>query len=135
MPHQSGLVQGEPIFGTHSAALPTHGAELPLLGYQVPSVDATNATSHKRLAQLLTASKSRLQIVQYDMGHDCRQLSSSADPFGNFEARSPRRVVVTGLGLVTPLGIGAERVWESLVNGGCGVRELTAEDLPKVCFA
>ena len=40
--------------------------------------------------------------------------------------------MVTGLGLVTPLGIGAERVWKKLVGGGCGIRSITAEDLPKV---
>ena len=63
---------------------------------------------------------------------NCRQHASLADPFGDFDARVPRRVVVTGLGLVTPLGIGAERVWERLVGGECGVRSITAEDLPKV---
>jgi hypothetical protein len=62
----------------------------------------------------------------------CRQATTLADSFGNFEAKLPRRVVVTGLGLVTPLGIGTERVWESLTNGGCGIRAITAEDFPKV---
>ncbi|KAF9691727.1 hypothetical protein EKO04_010440 [Ascochyta lentis] len=32
-----------------------------------------------------------------------------------------RRVVVTGLGLVTPLGIGVRRTWQRLVDGHCGV--------------
>ncbi|KAH7408667.1 3-oxoacyl-synthase-like protein [Phaeosphaeria sp. MPI-PUGE-AT-0046c] len=32
-----------------------------------------------------------------------------------------RRVVVTGLGLVTPLGIGVRRSWTRLIDGHCGV--------------
>jgi len=39
-----------------------------------------------------------------------------------------RRVVVTGLGLVTPIGIGPEAVWEALVAGRCGVRRITQFD-------
>uniref|UniRef100_A0A0A9D093 beta-ketoacyl-[acyl-carrier-protein] synthase I n=1 Tax=Arundo donax TaxID=35708 RepID=A0A0A9D093_ARUDO len=40
-----------------------------------------------------------------------------------------RRVVVTGLGAVTPLGCGAGRTWDRLVSGECGVRALATEDL------
>ena len=40
-----------------------------------------------------------------------------------------RRVVVTGMGLVTPLGIGLERNWSSLVEGASGVRAIQSFDV------
>jgi 3-oxoacyl-[acyl-carrier-protein] synthase II len=41
---------------------------------------------------------------------------------------APRRVVVTGLGAVTPLGVGVDELWKGLVEGRCGIRELTGEE-------
>lgn len=35
-----------------------------------------------------------------------------------------RRVVVTGLGLVTPVGVGVKSAWNNIVNGKCGVISL-----------
>ena len=39
-----------------------------------------------------------------------------------------RRVVVTGLGLVTPLGIGVEETWSALVAGKSGISQITKFD-------
>ncbi|WP_329270933.1 beta-ketoacyl-[acyl-carrier-protein] synthase family protein [Streptomyces sp. NBC_01451] len=39
-----------------------------------------------------------------------------------------RRVVVTGLGAVTPLGVGVPDLWRGLLEGRCGIRELTGEE-------
>ena len=39
-----------------------------------------------------------------------------------------RRVVVTGLGLITPLGIGVEKTWNGLCAGKSGIRRITKFD-------
>ncbi len=36
---------------------------------------------------------------------------------------SKRRVVVTGMGCVSPYGIGVERLWNNLINGKSGIKE------------
>ncbi len=41
---------------------------------------------------------------------------------------SERRVVITGIGLVTPLGIGVEQTWEALCEGKCGVSRISRFD-------
>jgi 3-oxoacyl-[acyl-carrier-protein] synthase II len=39
-----------------------------------------------------------------------------------------RRVVVTGVGVVSPIGIGVDRFWKALVSGTSGVRRITTFD-------
>jgi len=39
-----------------------------------------------------------------------------------------RRVVITGMGMITPLGIGVEKSWEGLLAGKPGIRRITQFD-------
>lgn len=41
----------------------------------------------------------------------------------------PRRVVITGMGCVTPVGIGREAFWQSLKTGASGVRKIESFDV------
>lgn len=45
-----------------------------------------------------------------------------------------RRVVVTGLGMVTPLGCGVDTTWKRLIEGKCGIRAISPEDLQMNAF-
>ena len=40
-----------------------------------------------------------------------------------------RRVVVTGIGMCSPLGYGVEHSWSQLINSKSGIRQLTGFDI------
>ena len=40
-----------------------------------------------------------------------------------------RRVVVTGLGLVTPLGIGVKNNWDGITSGKSGIAAIESYDV------
>ena len=53
-------------------------------------------------------------------------MSTAAAPLG-------RRVVVTGIGIVSPLGVGTKESWSALRKGHIGVRALGPDDkIPKL---
>ncbi len=43
--------------------------------------------------------------------------------------KRPRRVVITGLGCVTPIGIGRQAFWNALIQGASGVRRIESFDV------
>src|SRR5919199_1972654 len=47
---------------------------------------------------------------------------------GNGSLNGRRRVVITGLGMVSPLGNDAESSWSKLLAGECGAAEITQFD-------
>lgn len=42
--------------------------------------------------------------------------------------QAKRRVVVTGIGLITPLGIGLKENWSNLIAGKSGIKQLNSEE-------
>src|ERR1700704_3344915 len=43
--------------------------------------------------------------------------------------KHPRRVVITGMGCMTPIGIGRDAYWQALRNGVSGVRRIEGFDV------
>jgi len=57
----------------------------------------------------------------------CANCGSAFSEHGSVSLR--RRVVVTGVGAITPVGIGAEETWKALLEGRSGVSHITEIDV------
>jgi len=54
-----------------------------------------------------------------------RMAETKFKDFGDVPAAPTRRVVITGLGLVTPLGYNVESAWKSVLDGKTGIKKFT----------
>ena len=57
-----------------------------------------------------------------------RRTDGQADGRTGGRPPSPRRVVITGIGAVTPIGIGVEALWDGLQRRRSAVRCITRFD-------
>lgn len=99
------------------------------------AVRALLCTPHKHLHSL--AATAPLTGATFLLGRPFSGGTGSvhtqhSDPFGSPPALPQRRVVVTGIGIVSPLGVGTPVTWQRLIQGDTGVRGLTPSDLPEV---
>ena len=39
------------------------------------------------------------------------------------------KLVITGMGAVTPIGIGVDNYWQQLIHGVCGIQRITKFDV------
>ena len=58
-------------------------------------------------------------------------VGHSANSFGCFKEMQQKRVVITGLGMVTPLGNDVTTTWENLLQGKSGANRITNFDPTK----
>ncbi|PIA38234.1 hypothetical protein AQUCO_02800126v1 [Aquilegia coerulea] len=82
-------------------------------------------------SRFLRSSSYRFQSNRFISTHHHHQHQQPFSPPPHIQQR---RVVITGLGLLTPLGCGVETTWKKLVNGNCGVKEISINDLKMNSF-
>eukprot|EP00899_Mesostigma_viride_P015074 jgi/Mesvir1/23568/Mv18264-RA.2 len=73
----------------------------------------------------------RLHLLRFSQAlSTCQhEMVAPLQDFGALPRTPDRRVVVTGLGIVSPLGNGVQATWSRLVRGDCAVRQLQPDDL------
>jgi 3-oxoacyl-[acyl-carrier-protein] synthase II len=61
-----------------------------------------------------------------------RTLINSSSKNLNSSPECKRRVVVTGIGIVSPLGVGTLNTWQALLDCKCGVVKLDSPEYDKL---
>ncbi|XP_059480660.1 3-oxoacyl-[acyl-carrier-protein] synthase, mitochondrial [Neocloeon triangulifer] len=67
-------------------------------------------------------------------GRSCRSVARMMSRWSSaaLTASVPSRVVVTGMGVVSPLGCNLQHVWTQLLEGKSGITRLTSENFSKI---
>lgn len=55
----------------------------------------------------------------------CIFRNLSSNPADTLQKPSKRRVVVTGLGVISPVGCNTQTAWSNILKGFCGIQPLT----------
>ena len=111
-------------------------ATLGCLAADAPRARAA-AVDRARLAGACRARRWSASAPSDVAGAPATDASAGPASAGDSHFRDPpprpphRRVVVTGIGLVTPLGAGTARTWASLMKGESGVRFIGPDDVPE----
>lgn len=111
-------------------------ATLTCLAADAPRACAA-AVDRARLAGACRARRWSASAPSDVAGAPATDASAGPASAGDSHFRDPpprpphRRVVVTGIGLVTPLGAGTARTWASLMKGESGVRFIGPDDVPE----
>lgn len=111
-------------------------ATLACLAADAPRARAA-AVDRARLAGACRARRWSASAPSDVAGAPATGASAGPASAGDSHFRDPpprpphRRVVVTGIGLVTPLGAGTARTWASLMKGESGVRFIGPDDVPE----
>ena len=111
-------------------------ATLACLAADAPRARAA-AVDRARLAGACRARRWSASAPSDVPGAPATDASAGLASAGDLHFRDPpprpphRRVVVTGIGLVTPLGAGTARTWAALMAGESGVRAIGPDDLPE----
>ncbi len=89
-------------------------------------IEKLRATIKEEGGELTETIERQIAQIATNVAHEPQSLVEPLEVADN--SRQNRRVVITGMGVISPVGIGKEAYWESLVNGRSGIDTITMCD-------